>query len=78
MLAAPYYMYKWVDVLYLGFVDNSDSPSVVEQSQQDISCGNISFIISLSLALRSIPVPYASCLVSCSVIWGCPCSSAHP
>ena len=35
-------------------------------------------LILLSLVSGSVeyPMPYASCLVSCSVVWRCSCSSA--
>ena len=47
-------------------VDNSDSPSVVEQSQQGITAVvfHLLFLVSGSV---EYPVPYASCLASCSV-----------
>ena len=54
-------------------VYNSDSPSVVEQSQgTSFSC--ISFII-LCLWSVEYPMPYASCLASCSEGWRLSCSS---
>ena len=58
-------------------VDNSDSPSIVKQSQQGANCSCIPFIIHFSGSVE-YPMPYASCLVSCSVVWRCPCSSAYP
>ena len=56
-------------------MDNSDSPSIVEQSQQgaDSSCIPLLFLISGSV---EYPMPYASCLASCSVGWRLPCSLA--
>ena len=58
-------------------VDNSDSPSIVEQSQQDTDS---SCILLLSLVSSSVEYPmlYASCLASCSVGWRLSCSSAGP
>ena len=58
-------------------VDNSDSPSIVEQSQQgaDSSCVLLLFLIFGSM---EYPMPDASCLVSCSVGWRLSCSSAGP
>ena len=49
-------------------VDNSDSPSTVEQSQQgaDSSCILCLFLVSGSV---EYPIPYAYCLASCSVGW---------
>ena len=46
-------------------VDNSDSTSIVEQSQQgaDSSCILLLFLVSDSV---KYPMPYASCLASCS------------
>ena len=48
--------------------DNSDSPSVVEQSQQgiDSSCSSYLFLMSGSV---EYPIPYAPCLASCCVVW---------
>ena len=45
MLAAPLYRYKMGSCSVPWPVDNSDSYSVVEQSQQDVSCSCIPFII---------------------------------
>ena len=45
MLAAPLHKYIMGSCSVLWFVDNSDSPSVMEQSQQDISCSCILSII---------------------------------
>ena len=45
MLAAPLYRYIMGSGSVPWSVDNSDSPSVVEQSQQDVSCSCIPFII---------------------------------
>ena len=55
-------------------MDNSDSPSIVEQSQQGIgySCIPLLFLVSGSM---EYPMPYASCLASCSIV-GC-CSSSQ-
>ena len=60
------------DVVLIATVDNSDSPSIVEQLQQgtDCSCIPLFFLVSGSV---EYPMPYASCLASCSVV-GC-CSS---
>ena len=65
-------MYKgaecYVDLLVPYPADNSDSPSVVELSQQgiDSSCCSYLFLISGS---AGYPMPYASCLSSCCVVW---------
>ena len=58
-------------------VDNSDSSSIVEQSQQgtDSSCIPLLFLVSGSV---EYPMPYASCLASCSVGWRLSCSLAGP
>ena len=45
MLAAPLYMYIMGNCSIPWSVDNSGSPFVVEQSQQDVSCSCIAFII---------------------------------
>ena len=45
MLAAPCKGYIMGSCSVPCSVDNSDSPSVVEQSQQDVSCSCIPFII---------------------------------
>ena len=54
-------------------VDNSVSPSIVEQSQQG---ADSSLILLLSLVSGSMdyPMPYASCLASCSAGWRLSCS----
>ena len=46
-------------------VDNSDSPSVVEQSQQGISFSCICLLLFLISGSVEYPMPYASCLASC-------------
>ena len=58
-------------------VDNSDSPSVVEQSQQGISfsCIHLLFFISGSM---EYPMHYPSCLASCSVGWRLSCHWVDP
>ena len=45
MLAVPLYRYIMGSCFVSWSVDNSDSPSVVEQSQQGVSCSCILFII---------------------------------
>ena len=49
-------------------VDNSDSPSIVEQSQQGTDSSCILLFISC-LQPEEYPMPYAYCLASCSVGW---------
>ena len=60
-------------------VDNSDSlsPLIVGQSLQgtDSSCIPLLFLVSGSV---EYPMPYASCLTSCSVGWRLSFSSASP
>ena len=58
-------------------VDNSDSPSIVEQSQQgfSFSCIYLLFLISGSVVY---PMPYASCLSSCSAGWRLSCCWVDP
>ena len=58
-------------------VDKSDSPSIVGQSQQwaNSSCIPLLFLIS---GCVEYPMPYASCLASCSVGWRLSCSFAGP
>ena len=58
-------------------VDNSDSPSIVEQSQQgtDSSCIPLLFLIS---GCVEYPMPYAFCLASCSAGGRLSCSSVDP
>ena len=47
-------------------VDNSDSPSVVEQSQQALA-SVVFHLLFLDSDSVEYPMPYASCLTSCSV-----------
>ena len=49
-------------------VDNSDSPSIVEQSQQNADCSCILYLFLVSGSVE-YPMPYAYCLASCSAGW---------
>ena len=60
MLAAPCVGTQWVVALYLGSVVNSDSPSMVEQSQQGPDSSCILLFISCLWLCR---VSYAICLL---------------
>ena len=60
MLSAPVLRYILGDCSVPWSVDNSDSPSIVEQSQQDINCSCIPFIIP---CLWLCGVSYALCLL---------------
>ena len=68
MLAAPCKGYTMGSCSVPWSVDNSDFPSVVEQSQQDISCSCIPFIIPY---LWVWGVSYALCLLP-SLLQCCP------
>ena len=58
-------------------VDNSNSPSIVEQLQQgtDSSCILLLFFVSDTV---EYPMHYASCLASCSVVLRLSCSPDSP
>ena len=60
MVAAPLYRYIMGRCSVPWSIDNSDSLSVVEQSQQDVSCSCIPFIIPY---LWLCGVSYAICLL---------------